>query len=231
MRDRDTCSIPYYFFTKGGTDLNILETRDGLDQIKDDLIRKTAERDQLIRIKDELAEKISSIDIDSLQQQNIVLQKLSENQRQKACKKLEELGTFALQYSLSTNYEMEIELGKFRGKPSADVYIKKIDSGVRTSPINGNGGGVIDIISVALRFVTMQAFDPFIDGPIIMDEPYKMVSKEFMPMISEFMKKLSEDFGRQIILSTHNEFLSQVDNQIRISMGENNESEVEIQTV
>jgi hypothetical protein len=43
------------------------------------------------------------------------------------------------------------------------------------------------------------------------------------------MKKLSVDFGRQIILSTHNKFLSQVGNQIRVSMGPNNESEVDVQ--
>jgi hypothetical protein len=210
----------------GEKTMNILEEKYKLDKVKNNLIKKIAERDQLIRLRDEIAKKIENIDIESLEKQNIILQKLGEKQRFQACKKLEELCTFALQYSLSANYEMEIELGKYRGKPSADVYIKKVDSDVRTSPIDGNGGGVADIISVALRFVTMQVHDPFIDGPVLMDEPYKMVSEEFIPMVSEFMKKLSVDFGRQIVISTHNKFLSQVGNQIRVSMGPNNESEV-----
>jgi DNA repair exonuclease SbcCD ATPase subunit len=215
----------------GGTKMNIHELQHQFSQIKEKYTKKTAERDQLLKMKDEIFEKMSAIDIESLEKVSSILQKLSEKQRYQACKKLESLCTFALQYSLSTNYEMEIDLSKFRGKPSADVYIKKIDSGIRTSPIDGNGGGVIDIVSIALRFVTMQVHEPFIDGPVILDEPYKMVSKEFIPMISEFMKKLSSDFGRQIILSTHNEFLSQVDNQIRVSMGDNNESEVDIQKI
>lgn len=208
--------------------MNIVEEAYKFNVIKSNVIKKAAERDQLIRLRDEISKKISEIDIDSLEKQNIILQKIGEKQRIQSCKKLEELCTFALQYSLSSNYKMEIELGKYRGKPSADVYIRKIDSGVRTSPIDGNGGGVADIVSVALRFVTMQVHDPFIDGPVLMDEPYKMVSEEFIPMVSEFMKKLSTDFGRQIILSTHNKFLSQVGNQIRVSMGEDNESEIEI---
>lgn len=211
--------------------MNVSTLQHQFNLLRDSYVKKTAERDQLLKTREDIKDRMNLIDIESLEQASIILQKLSEKQRQQACKKLEELCTFALQYSLSTNYEMDIELSKFRGKPSADVYIKKIDSGIRTSPIDGNGGGVIDIVSIALRFVTMQVHEPFIDGPIILDEPYKMVSKDFIPMISEFMKKLSNDFGRQIILSTHNEFLSQVDNQIKVSMGANNESEVSVSKI
>jgi ABC-type lipoprotein export system ATPase subunit len=45
-------------------------------------------------------------------------------------------------------------------------------------------------------------------------------------MVAELIAKMSADFGRQIIISTHNDFLAQTCNQIYVSMGENNESKV-----
>jgi len=188
-------------------------------------IVRTTEKKQLLKKKNELEESINDIDIESLEKCNFLLQKMSEKQREKACIKLQELCTYALQYSLSDNYESIIEITKYRNKPAVNLYIKKVGSDMKTSPEDSNGGGIVDIISMALRFVTMQILEPQIDGPIILDEPYKMVSEEHIPMISNFIKNLSIDFGRQVILCTHNKFLSQVaDKQIFVTMGENNNS-------
>ena len=171
--------------------------------------------------------KLSEVDILSLEKAGLVLNKVSKLQRENAKDKLQKLCTHALQYSLSPNYEMIIELGESRGKPSAEVFIRKIDTNTLTEPVSGNGGGVIDIISMAIRVMTIQIHEPFIDGPIILDEPYKMVSKEYIPLISDFIKKMSEDLGRQIILCTHNEFLAQIaDKQILVSNDSKNESVV-----
>jgi hypothetical protein len=203
-----------------------MELLDKYRDLEKRFITKTANRDQLLGIRDELNFKIISIDIENLEKANILLQKLSEKQRKTACQKLQELCTYALQYSLGPNYEMQIEMSKERGKPAADIYVLKKDTGTRTSPLDANGGGVVDIVSNAIRLVTMQVYEPFIDGPIFLDEPYKMVSKEFIPMVAELIAKMSADFGRQIIISTHNDFLAQTCNQIYVSMGENNESKV-----
>lgn len=204
-----------------------MDLQQEINRLTNIFISRKAEKNQFILTKESIEAKLASIDVDSLEKVNIVLHKMCEKQRAEACQRLQDLGTYALQYALNQNYQMKIELGEFRKKPCADVYIVK-DTGTKTSPADSNGGGVVDIISMALRFVTMQVYEPFIDGPIILDEPCKMVSEEYIPMISNFIKNLSSDFGRQIILCTHNKYLAQIsDKQILVKMGEENRSIVE----
>ena len=189
--------------------MNISELRRQVNSIRTALEIKKDKVETLGRRKENLEKKISDLEIDKLEQASLILQKLSEKQREIAKTRLEELGSQALQYSLGNNYRMVIELSESRKRPQAFLYVIDDDKGVKTSPLDDNGGGIIDIISIALRLVVLQAHEPVIDGPIILDEPFKMVSKEYIPMLSDFLKKISNDFGRQIIMVTHNDFLAE----------------------
>lgn len=196
-------------------------------EISNTLISKEAVRDMLEQKRNELLETLAGFDVNKIEQCNVVLHRLADKQREDACRKLEELCTYALQYAISPDYSMQIELRTLRNKPAADLYIVKNSTGVRSSPLESSGGGIVDIISTALRFITMEVWqDPLIDGPVILDEAYKHVSREYIPLVSSFLKKLVCDFNRQILLCTHNEFLAAVaDRQIIVSM-ENGVSKV-----
>lgn len=189
--------------------MNISELRKQVNSARTSLEIKKNKVETLGARKESLEKKIEELEIDKLEQASLILQKLSEKQREVAKTRLEELGTQALQYSLGNNYRMVIELSESRKRPQAFLYVIDDDKGIKTSPLDDNGGGIIDIISIALRLVVLQAHEPTIDGPIILDEPFKMVSKEYIPMLSDFLKKISNDFGRQIIMVTHNEFLAE----------------------
>jgi len=189
--------------------MNILELRKQVNTARTNLEIKKNKVEILTKRKDDLERKITELELDKLEQVSLILQKLSEKQREIAKMRLEELGTQALQYSLGSNYRMVIELSESRKRPQAFLFVVDEDKGIKTSPLDDNGGGIIDIISIALRLVVLQAHEPVINGPIILDEPFKMVSKEYIPMLSDFLKKISNDFGRQIIMVTHNEFLAE----------------------
>lgn len=189
--------------------MNISELRKQVNSARTSLEIKKNKVETLGARKESLEKKIEELEIDKLEQASLILQKLSEKQREVAKTRLEELGTQALQYSLGNNYRMVIELSESRKRPQAFLYVIDDNKGIKTSPLDDNGGGIIDIISIALRLVVLQAHEPTIDGPIILDEPFKMVSKEYIPMLSDFLKKISNDFGRQIIMVTHNEFLAE----------------------
>lgn len=198
----------------------ILDLKKELGNLNAELISREAVRSMLIKNKEDLEQQIANLEIEVIEQCNVVLHKLADNQREAACRKLEELCTYALQYAISPNYRMKIELRTLRNKPAADIYIIKNDTGVVSSPLESSGGGIVDIVSTALRFITMEVWqNPVIDGPVILDEAYKHVSREYIPLVSSFLKKLVHDFERQILLCTHNEFLSQVaDRQIVVTM-------------
>jgi DNA repair exonuclease SbcCD ATPase subunit len=45
---------------------------------------------------------------------------------------------------------------------------------------------------------------------VLFDEPGKMISKEYLPNVAEFLKQYAKKTGRQIILVTHHEALADV---------------------
>ena len=72
------------------------------------------------------------------------------------------------------------------------------------------GGGVVDTVSIALRIAFLLKYSPPIQGPIILDEPAKHLSDEYVFNIAEFLKQVCKEFNRQIILVTHNQHLSAI---------------------
>ena len=195
----------------------------------ENLIRLSAKKELFEQRKKELEEKIDSLLTEQLEECVLVLQKMSAFRREAARNRLEELGTMALQYSLGPDYKMVIDMPQTKKKPAAEVYVLHLPTLLKTNPESENGGGVVDILSFAMRFVVLQSMsDPVIDGPIIMDEPFKMVSSEYVPMLIDFMKKIAEDFDRQIIVVTHNNDLAQTSKIISVS-SENGESIVTVQ--
>lgn len=191
------------------------QLRKQLDSLFKDLTVKRAREEQLLQKKEVIENKIAELNIETLEQASAVLQKLSENQRNLAKVRLEELATQALRYSIGGEYSVIIELEDIRKRPQANVFIYKNENGEEPTeedledPFNDNGGGLVDIISTAIKLVVAQAQDIPIEGPLILDEPFKMLSKEYVPLMSDFIKRISKDFGRQIIVVTHQEFLAE----------------------
>ncbi len=73
---------------------------------------------------------------------------------------------------------------------------------------------MVDITSLALRVAFMESFRPRPEGPLILDEPGKHVSSEYVIPMLEFLKSTGEMFGRQIILVTHDPHLTEGAEQV-----------------
>lgn len=168
------------------------------------------ERRQALEKQKEQYEKIISESCLELQEEaNIAFVKLSERQRDIAKTKIEQLCTYAVQYIMGDNYESVIEIDVARSVPVANLFIKDKSTGLLSSPVEAKGGGIVDICASALRIIVCEIWTPKIDGPIIFDEAYKHVSKEYTPTVSEFLKSIVSDFGRQVVIATHNDFIAQ----------------------
>lgn len=150
--------------------------------------------------------------IDTLEQVRLLLQRASEYAREQIKQQIEMLVTHCLQFVFGPNLEFEIELNEVRGKTSAEFYVISIynDVKVKTKPQDARGGGIVDVISLALRIAVIQSTDIYKDGPLILDEPAKHVSNEFINNVAQFLKQISDVFHRQIIMVTHNQYLSEI---------------------
>lgn len=169
------------------------------------------------KILEQLEEKKIAIEeinaqIDLIEKASILLQKTSEFARNQAKIQVESLVTNCLQYIFENNLEFEIEIEELYGKPNAEFYVttKYDDTLIKTKPELSRGGGVVDIISLALRIAFLQIHKPRVEGPLILDEPAKHVSEEYIFNVADFLKQTSELFNRQIIMVTHNNHLASI---------------------
>ncbi len=65
------------------------------------------------------------------------------------------------------------------------------------------GGGVLDVISLVLRFVLLELFG--LEGPVILDEPGRFVDRKHQPAFGELILSFATRFNRQIIIVTHDD--------------------------
>lgn len=151
-----------------------------------------------------------SLEIELLEKVVTLFQKTSEFARNQAKTQIENLVTKCLQYIFESNVKFAIEIEDLRNKANAEFYVidETEDLQIKTKPELSRGGGVVDIVSLALRIAFLQINKPKIEGPLILDEPAKHVSQEYINNVAEFLKQTSDIFNRQIIIITHDNYLS-----------------------
>lgn len=150
---------------------------------------------------------------DVLTKVSLLFQKTSEFAREQSKRQIEDIVTKCLQFIFETDIEFLIELSESRSVPVAEFFVQSNypeGYSIKTKPEISRGGGVVDIISLALRIAFLQLNQPKLSGPLILDEPGKHVSNDYIFNLGEFLKKSSNLFNRQIIMVTHNPHLSQI---------------------
>ena len=145
----------------------------------------------------------------------VILTQAATTSRDNARAHFEKIITDALQFvSQSKDYEFVIKELTGRAKASYEFYIKSTVNGVECiqKPEDANGGGFVDIISVAAKYAYLEIFnDPKImSGTLLYDEPGKMISEQMSVKFAEYIKFLGNHYGRQTIMVTHNDNLSNV---------------------
>lgn len=182
---------------------------------KDVAVKKSLE-EELIKVKNNYANVLLNLE-DCLTADDI-LTKVSVDAKKYAVTFLESIVTDAIKYISEGTYEFKIDMPE--GSNKCNFYIVETVDGVESlqEPESACGGGFVDIISTTLRYAYLNLYDkPKLNGPILLDEPGKMVSSGMSNKFANFIKKLSKDFDRQTIVITHNDSTMNVaDNSIVI---------------
>lgn len=139
----------------------------------------------------------------------ILLQKTSDYARQQIKGRVEELVSQALNIIYGGSHQFTIDLVVRSNRPEADYILN--ENGVVThlvKPDYDNGGGKVDIISLALRLAVDELVGD--QGPLFLDEVGKHVDGEAAVNLAYFLKQYAEKFNRQIVLITHSSILAEV---------------------
>lgn len=196
---------------------SITELEISLNNARSSLIRTKAERDLLQGNLQQLEERFQKLAVqrDLLDKVRVLFQLSSDHARMQAKSQLETLVTNALQYVFGSTFRFEIELSDHGGNPTAEFYVVSEweDQIIKNKPQDARGGGVVDVISLALRIALIETIKPRLDGPLLLDEPGKHVSEDYILPLIEFVKSVGETFQRQIILVTHNQHITESSDQ------------------
>jgi DNA repair exonuclease SbcCD ATPase subunit len=195
--------------------MELFEVKDNLEKLKGIYQKEQGKREQLLslinkkkkKIKEQVKEK------ETLGETLVLLQTASEQARNKSVETIEELVTKPLQYIFEDDSRFEVEM-KTKGDNSSAYFnvITEFDYGIiKADPKGSAGGGKGDITSLSLLTTLNCAVGTKITAPLLLDEPSKYVSPTSRALnVGNFLRDVSVNFDKQIILSTHNHDISAV---------------------
>ena len=130
------------------------------------------------------------------------LQDVAQKTQSKLKLQIEDIVNLALETCFPNEYEFRIDFNVSRGKTEAElIFLSKL-TGNKIDPMNASGGGVVDLTSFALR-IACYTLQYNINNVIVLDEPFRFISRDLQDKAGQILKSLSQKLGLQIIMVTH----------------------------
>jgi len=165
--------------------------------------RKRAERDllsqQMLDVRGRL--RTTSLAIDRAGASRDVVTDVLSLTQQQVQSYLERVVSSALQTVYGEDYSFELELAIRRNQPEITPWI--VRDGTRFSPRDEVGGGVLDVVAIALRLAMWSLRKPRSASVFLLDEPGKFVSQDKQPQFGRMLQELSSTLGIQMIVVSH----------------------------
>lgn len=136
-----------------------------------------------------------------------LVQEVAQKLQQAVHNQIAGIVSLGLRTVFSEPYTFKINFEKKRGRTEAQLIFER--DGMELDPISAAGGGVIDVAAFTLRVACLSLSKPALRPILILDEPFKNVSKTkgYLDQIPLLLEKLAEEMGLQIIMVTHIEEL------------------------
>lgn len=138
-----------------------------------------------------------------------VLSTVAEQTQLRFKEKVESLVTMAIQSVFDRPFQFVMIFEQKRNKFECRPVV--MEDGVEYIPKEDMGGGIVDIISFALRVVLWSLQKPRTRNVLVLDEPMKYVGKgELLDKAGNMLREISHQLGIQLILVTHEPQLSEI---------------------
>ena len=191
-----------------------------INQLKNIIDRNNFLKDSLEEKKEKIQEDISAInnEASSLTELKDFLMTVSANYRDQLCNLFTSLVTEALTSIFEKDIRFNIRLYSYRNEPAIDISV--IEDNLEVDPQKSCGGGLNDVISFVIKiiFIYLKRSSKI----IILDEPLKFLSRDYIEQSSNFIHEISKRMNIQIILVSHKPDLEiSCDKLITIEKNEN----------
>lgn len=140
-------------------------------------------------------------------------QKIAQQTQEMIKYRIEKITQTALDSVLPNIYVFHVNFNMSRGKTEVTFTLEK--DGEEFFPIDNNGGGVVDIIALALRITIWTLSES--RNTMILDEPLRFLSKTYRPIIIDLLKELNTKMNLQFIITTHDSDIIESADRVFIS--------------
>jgi len=143
-----------------------------------------------------------------------IINALAQKTLEQISAQIGQLVTDAIHSVFDNPYTFDMSFVNRRNQTECDLYV--VRNGRRRHPLESNGGGLADVISVPFRctFLVLSDLHPI----LVLDEPYKFLSVDLQNYCFMMLKTISDQLGVQIIVVSHlNEMKEIADNIVNVT--------------
>ena len=186
----------------------------GLSNLRQKLERKKGQQSQL---QDDLQtakkeEEHISVEIINIETAQAIIQAVAQKTQEELEYRLSEIVSLALAAVFEDPYKLKVNFVIRRGKTECDLLFEKNKE--IFDPLTSSGGGAIDIAAMALRVAIWSLTQPRTRNVLILDEPFRFLSREYQVKASIMLEELSKKLDLQIIMVSHSESLIEGANKV-----------------
>lgn len=126
----------------------------------------------------------------------LAVQKAARDTQDQLRVRIEDVVQTALDAVFPGMYTFRTEFVPRRGRTELDMWLDK--DGTRMDPLDSNGGGVVDVLSLSLRIccLTMSGNARV----LLLDEPFKFIRGRARQRLGDMLSRLSRRLGIQVIM-------------------------------
>lgn len=141
-----------------------------------------------------------------------IIQTVAQKTQEELEYRLSEIVSLALTAVFEDPYKLKVLFVIRRNKTECDLLFEK--NGEIFDPISSSGGGAIDVAAMALRITIWSLTQPKPRNVLILDEPFRFLSKEYQIKASTMLSEISKKLKLQIIMVSHSESLIEGANKV-----------------
>ena len=176
---------------------------DRISNLRRELAQRRGERDLLKRQSAEVRQAAESNEAEAAEcaeARDLMAAVLAATQ-QMVVGFLEEIATLALRTVYGDDYALRLKVEVKRNQTEITPVL--VFREMELSPRDEVGGGVVDVLSFGLRMALWAMRTPRSRPSVVLDEPFKYVSRDRVEAVGNMLKEVSGLLGVQLVLVTH----------------------------
>lgn len=194
-----------------------------IEDFNDYINQKKGELNSLENQQKETTKKLSltNRELQRTEKCQVIIQEVAKLTQQQIILHIEDIVNSAIDFIFPNEYEFKMDFVDKRNKTECEIYLLQKDN--KLNPITDNGGGVVDIVSFALRVSLWNLKKDKKLNTMILDEPFRFLSKGLKPQAGLLLKELSRKLKLQFIIITHDEeFINMADKIFKVKKAKGN---------